>query len=82
MMDGPLTLTDILLLGQAIVVVGGGFYFAGRLGAKIDHLATAIEGLRAALATQGIDLRTLEARVTRLEARLDLVREDEHHGRG
>jgi hypothetical protein len=42
----PVTLNTLVLLLQAVIVVGGGFWMAGRLGAKLDHLTNAIEGLR------------------------------------
>lgn len=71
MTEAPLSVTDILLLLQAAIVIGGGFYFAGRLGAKIDHLSQAIEALRVVIATHGGDLRALENRVIRLESKLE-----------
>ncbi len=56
-----LTLTNLVLLIQAIIVVGGGFYFAGRLGAKMDSLTNAINRLGKMIEDHEQRLRNLEA---------------------
>jgi len=65
--DAALTMKDGLLLLQAALVIGGGFFFAGKLGAKLDHLSTAIESLKTAIGDHSGELRSLEHRTTKLE---------------
>lgn len=55
-----MTLGDIVLLIQAIIVVGGGFYLFGRLGAKLDSLASAIVRLATSLDDHEARIRALE----------------------
>lgn len=65
--DSKLSLRDVVLLLQALIVIGGGFYFVGQLGAKIDHLASAIEKLEDSLVAQNTVIFSLQNRVTALE---------------
>jgi hypothetical protein len=66
--ESAVTIKDILLLVQAAIVLGGGFFFAGRLGAKLDSLGHAIDALRSSLHVHSADLKDLGTRVTTLEA--------------
>jgi prefoldin subunit 5 len=65
--DSPVNIKDLLLLLQAVIVLGGGFYFAGRLGAKIDHLSETIDRLRAALTDHSSQLRDHDQRISKVE---------------
>ena len=78
--DYRVTLRDIVLLVQACIVVGGGFYFAGSLGERLQSLEKAIERMRESynehsIGIQAMQLRyddrfkDIEARVTHLEAK-------------
>jgi hypothetical protein len=71
MTESPITIKDVLLLVQAAIVLGGGFFFAGRLGAKLDNLSSSIDGLRDSMQRHGYDLRDLSTRVVRLESTKD-----------
>lgn len=61
-----------ILMLQALVVLGGGFYFVGRLSERMTSLSHSIEHLaeshRAARRDQEERIGSLEQRVARLEA--------------
>lgn len=40
-----LSLSDLIMLLQAVIVIGGGFYLAGGLGVRMDALSDAITKL-------------------------------------
>jgi hypothetical protein len=70
MTETVLSLKDGVLLLQAALVLGGGFYFAGRLGAKLDALAETIERLRESFTSHVLTLQDMEVRIVRIEERI------------
>jgi hypothetical protein len=58
----PIHVNQILSVVQLIVVVGGGFYLFGRLGARLDALTEAIVLLRHTLEGHDRRIRNLEMR--------------------
>jgi hypothetical protein len=65
-----LNLTDAVMLVQAAVVVGGGFFFVGRLGAKMDNLSKTIDTLKQELHNSMSILHSLERRMAVIESRI------------
>jgi hypothetical protein len=64
---GSEILTAILLVLNIVVILGGGGYFIGKLGTKLDHLSTAIEQLTIRLDILGVRVTDHESRLSRLE---------------
>lgn len=58
-----LSLNAAVLMLQAVVVIGGGFYFVGNLGAKMDALTTAIQGLGKVIQDHEERLRSVEVQL-------------------
>jgi predicted PurR-regulated permease PerM len=69
-METPLTLNSVMTLLSAFVIVGGGFFFAGRLGKQIDQLAKSVDTLSAATHDLLVSIQHLDRRLTILETRV------------
>jgi len=57
----------VLLVVNSLVVLGGGFYFAGNLNARLDALTTALVDIRNTNDAQDTRVLDFAARVGRIE---------------